>query len=285
MTNTKSLTIAALTATAVALGAAAPAFAKEWKEVRIATEGAYKPWNFKDSAGNIVGYEVDLANDLCKRMNVKCTIVEQAWDGIIPALQAGKYDVIMAGMSITDKRKKIISFSRSYAVTPASLVVLKDSPLASFSTDIERVTLGEVSDAEKAAVEKIKAAFKGKTIGVQTSTTHENFLNAFMKGDVTIKAYDTQENLDLDLQAGRVDAALASMSYWAPLLKSDKGKDFKAVGPTMTGGPFGSGVGAGIRQKDAELGEMFSKAINETIKDGSLKKLAVKWFGFDASVQ
>ncbi|MEO1694342.1 MAG: transporter substrate-binding domain-containing protein, partial [Pseudomonadota bacterium] len=103
-------------AVAAAAMFAAPLAAKEWKEVRIATEGAYKPWNFKDSAGKIIGYEVDLANDLCKRMGVKCTIVEQAWDGIIPALQAGKYDVIMAGMSITDKRKKIISFSRSYAV-------------------------------------------------------------------------------------------------------------------------------------------------------------------------
>ena len=268
-----------------AIATAAPALAKDWKEVRIATEGAYKPWNFKDSAGKLIGFEPDLALDLCKRMGVKCTIVEQAWDGIIPALQAGKYDVIMAGMSITDKRKKVITFSRSYAATPAQLVVLKKSPDAKFKTDVGKLTLDDVSGEEKAAITAIKAAFKGRTIGVQTSTTHENFLREHMAGDVTIKAYDTQENLDLDLQAGRVDAALASLSYWDPLLKSDKGKDMVAVGPEMTGGPFGAGVGAGIRQKDQKLADMFSKAIDAAIKDGSLKKLAIQWFGFDASVK
>lgn len=265
--------------------AAGPAAAKEWKEVRIATEGAYKPWNFKDASGKLIGYEVDLAAELCSRMKVKCTVVEQAWDGIIPALQAGKYDVIMAGMSITDKRKKVITFSRSYADTPASLVVLKSSPLAGMKADLERVTLEGLDDAEKAQVDAIKKALKGKTIGVQTSTTHENFLKEFMADTVTIKTYDTQENLDLDLQAGRVDAALASMSYWAPLLATDKGKDFAAIGPKMTGGPFGNGVGAGIRQKDAALAEMFTKAIDETIADGTLEKMAVKWFGFDASTK
>ena len=281
MLKQMSLVLAAVAATAIA----SPTLAKEWKDVRVATEGAYKPWNFKDSAGKLVGFEVDLALDLCKRAGVKCTIVEQAWDGIIPALQAGKYDVIMAGMSITDKRKKVITFSRSYAVTPASLVVLKKSPDAKFKTDVARLTLDDVSDEEKTAIGAIKAAFKGRTIGVQTSTTHENFLREYMAGEVTIKTYDTQENLDLDLQAGRVDAALASLSYWYPLLKTDKGKDMMTVGPEMTGGPFGAGVGAGIRQKDQALADKFSKAINEAIQDGSLKKLAIKWFGFDASVK
>jgi len=260
------------------------AVAKDYKKIKIATEGAYAPWNYKDASGKLIGFELDLAIDLCKRMAIECEVVEQAWDGIIPSLKAGKYDAIMAGMSITDKRMKVISFSRGYAATPAAFVTIKAGPSAQFSTELGQLSLDDVSDLEKTTIDKIKAEFKGKTIGVQTSTTHENFLRQYLEGDVTVRSYDTQENLDLDLQAGRVDAALASMSYWFPLLKSEKGKDMIAVGPTMIGGPFGHGVGVGIRQEDKALADMFSKAIEAAAADGSLKKLAVQWFGFDASL-
>jgi octopine/nopaline transport system substrate-binding protein len=216
-------------------------------------------------------------------MKAECEIVAQAWDGIIPALQAGKYDAIMAGMSITDKRKKVISFSRAYAATPARFVALKSSPHAKFTTSETLMTLDDISAGERTALDAIVKEFKGKTIGVQTSTTHENFLREYLGKDADIKAYDTQENLDLDLQSGRVDVALASMSYWVPLLESDKGSEMLMVGPGMTGGPFGAGVGVGIRQKDADLAAKFSAAINAAIKDGVVEKLAVQWFGFDSS--
>ncbi len=257
--------------------------AGDWSKIRIATEGAYAPWNFTDSSGKLVGFELDLAEDLCKRMNAECEIVAQAWDGIIPALQAGKYDAIMAGMSITDKRKKVITFSRDYAATPARFVVSEKSPMANFKTSVDDMNLQEVSASEQAAIDDIVSQFKGKVIGVQGSTTHENFLREYLGNNVKIRTYDTQENVDLDLQAGRMDAALASMSYWVPLLETDKGKGMKMVGPGMTGGPFGAGVGVGIRQKDQDLADMFTKAINEAIADGTVKELAVKWFGFDAS--
>jgi octopine/nopaline transport system substrate-binding protein len=262
---------------------AGQSIAGDWSKIRIATEGAYAPWNFTDSSGNLVGFELDLAADLCKRMNAECEIVAQAWDGIIPALQAGKYDAIMAGMSITDKRKKVITFSRDYAATPAKFVVSDKSPMANFKTGVENMNLTEVDDQEKAAITDIVAEFKGKTIGVQTATTHENFLREYLGDNVTIRTYDTQENLDLDLQAGRVDTALASMSYWVPLFESDKGKGMAMVGPGMTGGPFGAGVGVGVRQKDQDLADMFTKAINEAIADGTVSRLAIQWFGFDAS--
>jgi octopine/nopaline transport system substrate-binding protein len=280
-------TLAAVAAIAVA-GIAADASAKEWgkgSKVKIATEGAYAPWNFTDSAGKLVGFEVDLAADLCKRMEVECEVIQQAWEGIIPALQAGKYDVIMAGMSITEKRMEVISFSRAYAATPGVFVVTKGNKSAGFKTAVDALTLEDVDAAEKTALDAIVKEFKGKTVGVQISTTHENFLREYLGKDVTIKTYDTQENLDLDLQAGRVDAALASASYWVPLLASDKGKDMVMVGPGMTGGPFGNGVGAGIRKEDKALNDMFTKAINASIADGTIKKLAVQWFGFDASAK
>lgn len=284
MKNIGTLAAAAV----VAVAFAAPASAADWSKgssVKIATEGAYAPWNYTDSSGKLVGFELDLAEDLCKRMEVECEIVQQAWEGIIPALQAGKYDVIMAGMSITDKRKEVITFSRSYAATPAVFVVKSDGPFAGFKTDLDSVTMSSLDDAEKAAIAKVKQAFAGKTVGVQIATTHENFLNEFVAGDVTVKTYDTQENLDLDLQAGRVDAALAAMSYWKPLLEKDQGKGLEMVGPGFTGGPFGDGVGAGIRQKDQALADMFSQAINASIADGTVSRLAVEHFGFDASAK
>jgi octopine/nopaline transport system substrate-binding protein len=259
--------------------------AGDWKKIRIATEGAYKPWNFTDSSGKLVGFELDLAVVLCERMGAQCEIVAQAWDGIIPALQAGKYDAIMAGMSITDKRKKVITFSRAYAATPASFVVLKSSPHSKFSTTMKTLTLDNISADEQSTLNAMVKEFRGKTIGVQTSTTHENFLREYLGKDADIKTYDTQENLDLDLQAGRVDAALASMSYWVPLLTSNEGSEMAMVGSGMTGGPFGAGVGVGTRQKDADLTGMFSKAIDAAIKDGTVKKLAEQWFGFDASAK
>ncbi len=267
--------------TLVATLFAGQSIAGDWSKIRIATEGAYAPWNFTDSSGKLVGFELDLAEDLCKRMNAECEIVGQAWDGIIPALQAGKYDAIMAGMSITDKRKKVITFSRDYAATPAKFVVPEKSAFANFKTDIDAMNLQEVSASERAAIDDIVAQFKGKIVGVQISTTHEYFLREYLGDDVEIRTYDTQENVDLDLQAGRMDVALASMSYWVPLFESDKGKGMKMVGPGMTGGPFGAGTGVGVRQKDQDLADMFSKAINEAIDDGTIGKMSIKWFGFD----
>ena len=280
----RHLTTAVLGVAALALVAGA-ADAKEWKKIRIATEGAYAPWNFTDASGELVGFELDLIDDLCKRMGTECEVVAQAWDGIIPALQAGKYDAIMAGMSITDKRLKVINFSTNYAQTPAVFVVTKDSPSAGFTTDVDRISVDELDAGEKQALDAVIAEFKGKTIGVQVATTHANFLNEFLAEDVTIRTYDTQENLDLDLGAGRVDTALASMSYWVPLLKSDKGKAMLMVGPGLTGGPFGRGTGVGIRKEDNELVDMFTKAINEAKRDGTVQRLAVQWFGFDVSTK
>src|SRR5919199_1437746 len=93
------------------------------KTVKIATEGAYAPWNFTGAGGKLEGFEIDLANDLCDRMKVKCEIVAQDWDGIIPALNAKKYDAIMAGMASTDERKEVLEFSRAYANDPNAWAV------------------------------------------------------------------------------------------------------------------------------------------------------------------
>src|SRR5271154_6266750 len=115
---------------ATLLLSAAGARAKDWKTVVIGMEGAYEPYNLTDPSGKIVGFEPDLAMDLCARIKVECKIIAQDWDGMIPGLQAGKFDVIMDGMSITEERKKQIDFSNPYSATPAAFVAAKSSPLA-----------------------------------------------------------------------------------------------------------------------------------------------------------
>ena len=274
----KLLATAALTAVTLMSGAA-----QAGDVVRIATEGAYPPWNALNSAGHLEGFEIDLYQVLCARANLECTMEQTAWDGIIPSLQQGKFDVIMAGMSITDKRKKKITFSRSYASSPAVFVVGKDSAMVDFKVSADKISLADLDANEKTSLDATLAILNGKTIGVQKGTIHLNFLKDYMKGNATIRTYETQEQLDLDLQSGRVDVAFAAESYWHPLFAKPEGADFRAIGPGFSEGPFGEGVGLGLRQEDQELADKFSVAINSAIADGTVSKLAVKWFGFDAS--
>ena len=276
--------LAVLAVAAFALTGAARA--ADWGEggrVRIATEGAYPPWNDKDGSGRLVGFEIDLAADLCKRMKVECEMIERLWKGTIAALVAGDFDAVMTGMSITGKRKKRIAFSRAYAATPAAFAVRADGPLSGFATKVDAITMDSLDLTRKAAIADLKKAFAGRTIGAQVGTTHEHFLKTHMAGQARIRTFDVQGNLDAALLAGRVDAALATMSYLKPLLESEKGKNLKIIGPRFTGGPFGEGTGVGVRKRDQALADMFSAAINATIGDGTLSRLSLKWFGFDLS--
>jgi octopine/nopaline transport system substrate-binding protein len=278
----KFLAVSAVAALALALGGAAHA-QKKWEKVRIATEGAYAPWNFKNAAGKLDGFEVELAAELCKRMKVTCEVVEQDWDGIIPALTAGKYDAIMAGMNITDKRLETINFSAVYAAGPHGLAVLKSSPLAKLAGTGSNFSLtSQKADAEK-AIAAMKEALKGKTIGVQVSTTNAAFIEKYFKGTVTIREYKTTEQHDLDLAAGRIDGAFAATSYWLDVMSKPAGKDMVVVGPTFQGDVLGRGVAVGLRKADPELKKMFDDAIASAVKDGTIKAMSTKWFKQDMS--
>ncbi len=259
--------------------------AGDWKKIKIATEGDYPPWNIIDASGNLVGFEIELAKDLCTRMQVDCVIVPQKWRGIIKGLNAGKYDAIMAAMSITEDRKKLVKFSRNYARTPSVFVVRKDHPLANFHSDLAELTLNDIGPAEQAAVDAIVKEFTGKIIGVQVATTHAKFADRYLGDHAEIRIYDFQHTIDLELYQGRLDAVIGDFAYWLPLINSEQGQDYKIIGPHMTGGPFGEGVGVAVRKKDEGLAAKFSRAIDETIKDGTLKKLAINWFKYDASAQ
>lgn len=259
--------------------------AGDWQKIKIATEGAYPPWNFVDASGNLAGFEIELAKDLCRRMNVACEIVTHKWRGIIKGLNSGRYDAIMAGMSITDERKEIVRFSRNYADTPNIFVVRKDHPLADFRPELTQLTLNDINPAEQAAIDALVEAFKGKIVGVQVATTHAKFADQYLGDHAEIRIYDFQHTIDLELYQGRLDALIGGVAYWAPMINSDQGKEYKIINLYMTGGPLGEGVGVAVRKTEKDLTDMFSGAIDEAIKDGSLKKLAIKWFTYDASAQ
>jgi octopine/nopaline transport system substrate-binding protein len=255
--------------------------AKEWKKVRVATEGAYPPWNATDPSGKLHGFDIDVINEVCKRVGLECEVIAQAWKGIIPGLTAGKYDAIIAGMQITDKRLEVIDFAGPYAKTPGSFAALKGSPLAGFKSTLDTVTLNEISTEEQKVIDDLKALLKGKVIGAQTTTTHSNFLDTYFKDIADIRKYDTQENVLLDLTAGRMDAAEASLSYWIPIMKKDQGKDLALFGPAWGGDIFGLGNGIGVRKEDQDLKALLNQGVRQIHEDGTLKELAIKWFGFD----
>ena len=262
----------------IAATLAGGADAAEDRIIKIASEGAYAPWNFTAAGGKLEGFDIDLANELCNRIKVKCEIVAQDWDGIIPSLQAKKYDAIMAGMSITDERKQVIDFAGPYANSPNGYLVSKASPLAKMPGTGETYNLVSQKEEAEKAIEATKPLLKGKTIGVQVSTTHPAFAEKYLKGMADIREYKTTEAHDLDLLAGRIDAVLADATAIIGTLDKPEFKEYALVGPAITGGIQGDGVGIGMRKEDAELKQKFNEAIKAASQDGTIQKLSMKWF-------
>lgn len=257
----KTLRILLASAFSVAIGVAVtnPALsqAKDWKEIRIGTEGAYPPFNNLNAKKELEGLEIDYMNGLCAKMQVKCTWVVQDWDGIIPALLSSKYDVIVAGMSATPERQKKVDFTSIYLRAPIVMAGNKSVT----STDIS------------------PAALKGKNIGAQGSTIHSNFLEAHYKGS-TVRPYPTQEEANLDLMNGRLDYIVADGEALEEFVKG-KGKDCCKIVATVPrdAAIHGPGVGMALRKEDSALRDKLNAVIAESIKDGSLDAHAKKWTG------
>ena len=232
--------------------------AKEWTKVRIGTEGAYPPFNYFDSNNELQGFDVDIAKALCAEMKVECEFVAQDWDGIIPALIANKYDAIIASMSITPERMEKVDFTAKYYSTPPALIAPKDSPLT--ATD--------------------PGSLEGKTIGAQSATTHATFLEDKYKGS-TIKLYGTQDEANLDLASGRLDAVAADSVVLGEWLKTGDGACCKMVG-AMENDPayFGDGAGIAVRKGEDDLKEMLNKAIAAILENGTYKQINDKYFDF-----
>ena len=253
--------------------------------IRIGTEGAYPPWNNLNSAGELEGAEIDFGNEACERMGVTCEWVTQDWDGIIPALLQGKYDIIIAGMSITEERKEKVNFTTGYMTDGARFAVLKNSGLANLNiAGMAKVNLNNAGGKEQAAIGQLIAAMDGKTVCVQSSTIHQNFLEKHMSGAVDVKLYQAVDDHNLDLAAGRCDAVLADVGSIIDFMESDGGVDVAFTGPTFSGGVFGDGVGGAVRKEDTDILEMWNAAIAEMSKDGTTAEITKEWFGRDISM-
>lgn len=251
-------------------------------KITIATEGAYAPWNFSGPNGTLDGFEIDLAKDLCKRMNKECEIIAQNWDGIIPSLTAGKYDAIMAGMSITPKREEVIAFTTPYAAAINSFAVLGDSDLANLPMVGKPLSLE--SEAAKPMLEEIAKLIAGKTVGVQGSTTASSFMEQYFKGAADTREYKTTEEHNFDLVSGRLDAVVANATVLAAAMEKEDMVGTKLAGPLFSGKVFGM-IGIGLRKEDAALKADFDTAIEAARVDGTIKALSEKWFKLDVSPQ
>ena len=279
-----SRVLTALSATAVlALSGTAHAEDKTWKTVTIATEGAFKPYNFTKPDGTLDGYEIELTKYLCDHMKVECKIVVQNFDGMIPALNAGKFDAIISGMSATAKREEVIAFSDSYGSTGQAFATSRESDLVNLPEKGEVFSLGSNEAGAIAEIDKIKPMLQGKTIGVQTASTGAAFVDKYLKGVLEVREYKTTEEHDLDLKAGRVDLVMASMAYLTTASQKPGNEDMTTAGPRFQGGFLGRGSSVGLRKDDTKLKAMLNDAIGAAKADGTIKTLSEKWFGFDVT--
>ncbi|PID50208.1 MAG: amino acid ABC transporter [Proteobacteria bacterium] len=218
--------------------------------LRIGTEGAYAPYNFLNDDGKVAGFEIDLGNALCEQLAMECKFVLNEWDSIIPNLLAGNYDLIMAGMSITDERKKTLAFSDEYKpVDPSLYLVVKGTEL----------DFGNL---------------EGKSVGVQGATLQAAFAEEKFGEKNTIKSYEKSDQFVSDLAAGNVDVVLADGEFIRAMAEGSQGL-LEITGPEEQ---IGGGIAVGLRQDDAELLEKLNAALDTLKENGELDQLLEKYF-------
>jgi polar amino acid transport system substrate-binding protein len=241
----------------------APIAAQE--KLIVGTEGTYFPFNYRDSDGVLKGYDVDVANEIGKRLNEKVEYVLTKFDGLIPALLASKFDLIAASLSITEDRRQKIDFSVPYRLSIGQFVAPKTKKLALFNAD------GTVN----------KAAFKGIRVGIERATTYDNWFQAVVP-DANVVRYEGEEAMTLDLKAGRVDAIMTNpMKIYLNFLSKPDGAGFEVVGPQIRDEKyFGTGVGIGLRKGNDALLKRIDAAILDMRKDGTLDRFSKLYFPF-----
>lgn len=224
-------------------------------KIRIATEGAYPPFNMKNASGELIGFDVDIAKALCAQMGAECKIVAQDWDGIIPGLLAKKYDAIIASMSITEERLRKVSFTKRYYSNYLRFIAPKNSGLTA-----------------------TQAGLKGKRLGAQRATIAAQHLEDNYRKNAKIMVYDTQEAAYLDLKAGRIDALLTDIYPAFDWLQQPGNDKYEFIGDSID---IDDKIGIAIRKGDKALADKFNKALDDILKNGTYKKINAKYFPFD----
>ena len=240
--------------------APALAFARDWREVRIASEGARPPYNFLDANSELTGFEIDLGQELCQRMKVNCVFVPQDWDGLVPALKEGRVDALMAALEITEARLQDMDFTKPYVRMPNAFVVARGGGIR----DIKPETL------------------KGRSIGVEGDGPHRAFLESAWP-DSEVKTYASLEDAILDLAEGRVDSVFDDKDEVMDFLTRRRDARCCKVLDDVKRDPafFGEGIGVAVRREDQALKEMFNRALEETFVDGAFERIRTKYFGFE----
>lgn len=231
------------------------AHAQSGGKLRVGVEGNYPPFSQIDASGKLTGFDIDIANAICAHMKVQCVFVQQEWSGMIPALNAGRYDAIVASMAITEERKKAVNFSDKY-YNVASRWIAKSG--AKFTLTPE--------------------GLKGKRIGVLRNSGRDRAITEPFKASEIVR-YAKETDIYLDLVAGRLDLGLTSAVVGSEsFLKKPEGKGFTFVGEPWY---IDQGVGVAVRKSDDALLAQINAAIRAMLSDGTYKKLAAKYFDFD----
>ncbi len=243
----------------VAAPAAAPAPA-ELPELKVAIDPTYEPFTFKTADGKPTGFDVDIAEALCNEIKRKCVYVEQVWDGMIPGLQAKKYDVIISSMSITEERLQAVDFTDKYYNTPSRIVVKTGTPF---------------TDA---------ASLKGKKIGVLKGSTQEKYAMGELKtAGVSVVPYEAQDQVYLDIKSGRLDGTVADrVEVTGGFLSKPEGAGYGFVGPVLAEAKyFGTGAGVALRKGETALKDELNAAIKAIRSNGVYETVSKKYFDFD----
>ncbi len=277
--STNSKWLMSVTLGALILGGVHTSMAKEWSSVNIATEGAYEPWNLTLPNGQVSGFEPELMKILCDRMKLTCNIKVQAWDGMIASLNAGKFDVLMDSIVITDERKQVISFSVPYARTPASFVSMEADLIPGKQS--QPITLENDPKAISAAIGDMQKALSGKTIGIQSGTVYTAFIDKYFKDIATVREYTASSEAILDLEAGRIDAIFDDVTFLNSVMAKPENKGLAFTGPEIKGPIWGEGEALAFRKADADLKAKFDVELKKAMEDGTIKKLSEKWFKVD----
>lgn len=252
-----------------AIGLTGLATAASAATLKIGTEGGYPPWSMVDASGNVTGFDADVGNALCEKLEMKCRFVVQAFDSLIPALQADRFDLVISGMSVTAERAKVIDFSLPYVTEDSAFVLPVGNDLIAVTTEKELFN-----------------GLSGKTVGVQSGTTQGAYLQKHAP-EMNLKNYETQDQMQMDLTAGRLDATFSEVTPQGEFLEKD-GKDKFALAEFVVKSSadpeiLGLGIGAGINKKNTELKEKVNNALCELITEGTIKTSSEKWFGVDLS--
>ena len=229
-------------------------------DLKVAIDPTYEPFTYKTADGKPTGFDVDIANAICAEMKRNCVFVEQVWDSMIPGLQARKYDVVVSSLSITEERKRVIDFSDRYYKTPSAIVVKKGTAYAN------------------------PASLKGKRIGVLKGSTQEKWAMGELKpAGVTVVPYEAQDQVYLDIKAGRLDGTVADkVEVHGGFLRKPEGKDYGYVGPDQYEAKYyGDGIGIGMRKGQKDLKDQINKAIKTIRSNGTYNQIAKKYFDFD----